>query len=106
MIEWIFSHPVPPSAVFLSEMLAPLAANPMFWTAPIFWVVLYSIVYGNFGIGLYAGVAVGVPLAAAAGCSGKALEIIAQFRLPPRSRGALLGFLGWVGYSAMALTIF
>jgi len=36
MWEWLFSHPVPVGAVFLAEMLAPLAANPVYWTAPLF----------------------------------------------------------------------
>src|SRR5205085_7340371 len=34
MWEWLFSHPVPAGAVSLAEMLSPLAANPIYWTAP------------------------------------------------------------------------
>jgi hypothetical protein len=33
MWEWLFSHPVPPGAVFLAEMLSPMAANPIYWGA-------------------------------------------------------------------------
>src|SRR5262249_10176323 len=38
MWEWLFSHPIAPAAAFFAEMLAPLAANPIFVAAPIFWV--------------------------------------------------------------------
>src|SRR6201999_2587683 len=44
--EWIFSHPVPIRAVFLAEILAPLAANPIYWAAPLFPGCVYGAVYG------------------------------------------------------------
>lgn len=34
--EWLFSHPVKQSAVFLAEMLSPVAANPIYVFGPIF----------------------------------------------------------------------
>jgi hypothetical protein len=58
-------------AVFLAEMLSPLAANPVYWTAPVFVGRAYGLVYGP-GLGLLAAVVVGVPLTLAAGCMGKA----------------------------------
>jgi len=42
MWAWLFSHPVPTGAVFLAEMLSPIAANPIYWGGPgrgnlVFW---------------------------------------------------------------------
>ena len=44
--EWLFSHPVQPGAVFLAEMLTPIAANPIYWGAPLFPAIVYGIIYG------------------------------------------------------------
>src|SRR5713101_3376741 len=30
MWEWLFTHPVPSGAIFLAEMLSPMAANPIY----------------------------------------------------------------------------
>ncbi len=105
MWEWLFSHPVRPGAVFLAEMLSPLAANSMYWSAPLFIGVLYGIVYGFFS-GVAACVLIGVPVAVSAACAGKALEIAAVLRLSPRSRGAALGIMSWFGYASMMLFLF
>ena len=102
MWEWLFSHPVPIGAVFFAEMLAPLAANPMYWTAPVFVGGAYSLMYGP-GFGLLGGVLIGVPLAVAAGCMGKALEIGVTLRVSPRQRGAVIGLMSWLGYASMML---
>jgi len=74
MWEWLFTHPVPPGAVFLADMLSPIAANPMYWSAPLFVGVAYGLVYGPV-LGAVAAVAVGIPITIAAACLGKALEI-------------------------------
>jgi membrane protease YdiL (CAAX protease family) len=100
MWEWLFSHPVRSGPVFLAEMLSPIAANPVYWGAPIFVGILYGVVYGA-GLGLLATVLIGVPVTIAAACLGKALEIGIVLRFPPRSRGAMLGFMSWVGYASM-----
>lgn len=102
MWEWLFSHPVPPGAVFLAEMLSPLAVNPVYWAAPLFVGVVYGLVYGPL-LGVLATFLIGPPLAIAAGCVGKALEISTILRFPPRSRGAVIGFMGWLGYASMML---
>jgi membrane protease YdiL (CAAX protease family) len=102
MWEFLFSHPVPASAVFLAEILSPIAANPIFYSAPLFVGLLYASVYGG-GLGLAAAAVIGVPLTVAAACLGKALEIGIVLRFTPRSRGAMLGIMGWLGYSAMML---
>jgi membrane protease YdiL (CAAX protease family) len=103
MWEWLLAHPVDARAVFLAEMVAPIAANPSFWTAPIFWIGAFWIAYGSFGVALIAGLAAGIPLAAAAGCVGKALEVAVLLRVAPRSRGAILGILSWLGQAALLL---
>ena len=102
MWEWLFSHPVPMGAVFLAEMLSPLAANPVYWTAPVFVGGAYGLMYGP-GLGLLAAAAVGVPLTLAAGCMGKALEIVVTLRVAPRQRGAVVGVMSWLGYASMML---
>lgn len=97
MWEWLFSHPVPPRAVFLAEMLAPLAANPIYWTAPLFVGGLFMVAYDPI-YGLAAFALIGVPLSVAAGCLGKALEIGALLRLSPRTRGGVIGIISWFGF--------
>jgi len=100
--EWLFSHPVQPGAVFLAEMLAPIAANPTYWFAPAFSAVAYGMVYGP-GWGLLAAVLVGIPVTLAAACLGKALEVGVMLRLAPRSRGATIGLMSWLGYTAIMM---
>jgi membrane protease YdiL (CAAX protease family) len=102
MWEWLFSHPVQPGAVFLAEMLSPIAANPIYWSGPLFAGFLYGFVYGP-GFGFIAAFVIGIPLTVAAACLGKALEIGVILRFPPRSRGAMIGLMGWVGYASMML---
>src|SRR5262249_23747699 len=45
MWEWLFSHPAPPAAIFLAEMLSPIAANPISLTGPVFCGFLYGYIY-------------------------------------------------------------
>jgi membrane protease YdiL (CAAX protease family) len=102
MWEWLFSHPVPPGAVFLAELLAPIAGNSVYWGAPLFPAILYGLTYG-FGCGALAALLVGVPVTVAAACAGKALEIAITLRVAPRSRGALIGIMSWLGYASLML---
>jgi membrane protease YdiL (CAAX protease family) len=104
MWEWLFSHPIPPAAAFVAEMLTPLAANPIFLTAPLFWAIVLGKVHGD--VGILAGVAVGLALGLAASCFSKAIEIGAMIRLPPRSRGAVIGIMSWLGYAALVVGVF
>ena len=102
--EFLFSHPVSPGAVFLAEMLSPITANPIYVTSPLFVAILYGNVYG-FAWGVLAGCLVGLPVILAAACLGKALEIAVVLRFPPRSRGAMIGLMGWFGYTSMMLML-
>jgi len=102
MWEWLFSHPVQPGAVFLAEMLSPIAANPTYWGGPLFAGIVYGMAYDP-GYGLLAAVLVGVPITVAAACLGKALEIGMMLRLSPRTRGATIGLMSWFGYTSMML---
>jgi membrane protease YdiL (CAAX protease family) len=102
--EWLFSHPVSPGAVFLAEMLAPIAANPIYATGPLFLGILYGSIYGP-ELGIAAAILIGVPVSIAAACVGKALEIGIMVRFHPRSRGALIGLMSWLGYTTMVLFI-
>lgn len=102
MWEWLLSHPVHPGAVFLAEMLSPLAANPSYWGAPLFVGFLFGLAYDSF-FGVIAAVIVGMPMTVAAGCLGKALEIGIMLRFSPRTRGAMIGLMGWLGYTSMML---
>ena len=105
MWEWLMCHPVRPGAVFYADMLAPLMANPVYLAAPIFWWIVLGSVYGVLG-GLVGAIAIGLPLAVAASCLNKALEITALLRLGSRSRGAVLGLMSWLGYIAMFVPLF
>lgn len=103
--EWLFSHPVKQSAVFLAEMLSPLAANPIYVTGPLFPGLVYGSIYG-VEVGFAAAILIGVPVSLAAACVGKALEIGIMLRFPPRSRGALIGILSWLGYATIFVILF
>jgi hypothetical protein len=87
-------------AVFFAEMLAPVAANPLYWGAPLFAAIVYANVYGLSG-GIAAAVLTGVPVAVAASCVGKALEIAVLLRVSVRARGAVIGLKSWVGFAAL-----
>ena len=104
MWEWLFSHPVRPGAIFLAEMLSPIAANPIYWSGPLFAGFLYGFVYDPIPA-IFATVLVGVPITIATACLGKALEIAVILRFPPRSRGAMVGIMGWMGFASMMLFI-
>jgi membrane protease YdiL (CAAX protease family) len=100
--EWLFSHPVSPGPVFLAEMLAPVAANPVYWTSPLFVGLVYSFTYGA-RLGVIAALVAGVPVSIAAACLGKALEIGVMLRFSPRTRGAIIGLMNWLGYASMMM---
>lgn len=100
MWEWLFSHPVSPGAVFLAETLAPIAANPMLWGGPLFAGGLYFLIHGA-KLGVLAAVLIGIPVTLAAACLGKALEIAVILRFTPRTRGAIVGLMSWLGYISM-----
>jgi hypothetical protein len=104
MWEWLFSHPAPPGAIFLAEMLSPIAANPIYITGPIFCWFLYGFIYG-VAPGAAAAILIGAPISAAAACVGKAFEIGIMLRFSVRSRGAIIGFKSWVGYASMLLFV-
>lgn len=105
MWEWLLSHPVRPVAAFAADMLSPLMSNPVYFSAPVFWMVVLGNIHGIFGV-LFGGIAIGLAFAVAASCLNKALEISAMVRLSPRSRGAVLGLMSWLGYAAMMLPLF
>ncbi len=104
MWEWLYSHPVSTSAIFTAEILSPIVANPIYWSAPVFVGVMYGLAYDP-ATGILAALAAGIPLTVAAACLGKALEIGSIIRFSPRSRGALLGFMSWIGYASMMLIL-
>ena len=83
-------------------MLSPIAANPIYWSGPLFAGFLYGFVYGP-GLGALAALFIGIPITIAAACLGKALEIGIILRFPPRSRGAMIGLMSWMGYASMML---
>jgi membrane protease YdiL (CAAX protease family) len=81
-------------------MLSPIAANPIYWAGPLFVGFAYGLEYGP-QFGLLAAPLMGIPLVVAAACLGKALEIGITLRFPPRSRGAMIGIMSWLGYASM-----
>jgi membrane protease YdiL (CAAX protease family) len=97
MWEWLFSHPASPAAIFLAEMLSPIAANPMYVAAPLFPGLVYGMIYG-WGHGVAAALLVGLPVVVALACVGKSIQIWATLRLSPRARGAVLGLMSWFGF--------
>lgn len=100
MWEWLSSHPVPQGAIFLAEMLSPLAANAVYSIAPLFWGFLFGSIYG-VQIGIVAVLLIGIPTTVATSCLGKGLEIGVTLRISLRSRSAVIGLMSWFGYASM-----
>ena len=103
MWEWLYAHPIPSGAIFLSEMLSPLAANPIYWTAPLFAGVAYGLACDDVVLGIAATLLIGIPLTLTCACMGKAIEVAILLRLPPRTRGGLIGLMSWAGYASMMI---
>lgn len=99
MWEWLFSHPAPPAAIYLAEMLSPIAANPIYVTAPLMPMALFGLVYGI--VGVFAGLVVGVAFTVALACVGRAIEFGLISRLSVRARGAAFGLMNIVGFGAL-----
>jgi membrane protease YdiL (CAAX protease family) len=105
MWEWLLSHPIRPVHAFYTELLAPCMANPIYFTAPIFFWSAFRLLPFN-GPVWPAALLVGLPLAVATSAVGKSLETVALLRLGVRTRGAVLGLVSWFGYIAMILPFF
>lgn len=105
MWEWVQSHPVRPLAAFAADLLAPMIANPVYFSAPVFWWVVFGNVY-NAGIGFVLAIPVGLGFAFAASALNKSIEIAVMLRMAPRNRGAVLGLMSWLGYAGMMLPLF
>lgn len=105
MWEWLLTHPVHPGAVFLAEMLSPIAANPAYLSAPLFPAILFGITYGA-PYGVIALPLIGIPTTIAAACLGKSIEIAVMLRGRVRSRGAVIGLMSWIGYVAFISFLF
>ena len=105
MWEWLLSHPVRPQAAFLAEMVSPLVSNPAYISAPVYWTVLLTHLWG-FWIALGCSIVIGIVLAAAAACLNKTLELCAMLKLSVRSRGAVLGLMSWLGYALFIIPLF
>lgn len=105
MWEWLQTHPVQPIATFAADLLSPMMANPVYFTAPIFWWVVLGSHVGVLA-GLLGGLVIGLLVACAASSLHKAVETVALLRLDPRNRGAVLGLISWFGYAAMMLPLF
>jgi membrane protease YdiL (CAAX protease family) len=105
MWEWIQSHPVRPVAAFAADLLSPMVANPVYFSAPIFWGMIFGYIYNPL-IGLLLSLPIGLGFALAASALNKALEISVMLRMAPRNRGAVLGLISWLGYAGMMLPLF
>lgn len=103
--EWLLSHPVRPVAAFTAELLGPLAANPIYLTAPVFWFFIFKSAL-PLGIAILLALPIGFGFAIATSCLNKTIEISAMLRLPAQRRGLLLGLVSWAGYAAMILPLF
>jgi len=105
MWEWVQGHPVRPVAAFAADLLSPMMANPVYFSAPVFWWIVLGSRF-DFPTAAIGGLLIGLAFSVAASCMNKALEISAMLRLAPRNRGALLGLTSWLGYAAMMLPLF
>lgn len=91
--EWLLSHPIKPVAAFSAEFMAPMLVNPIYLTAPIFWLTIFRSVWPDGAIAIWASLVAGIAWAVAASCLNKSIEIAAMLRLPVRKRGYVLGLL-------------
>lgn len=98
--EWLLSHPIRPAAAFTGEMLGPMMGNPLYLTAPLFWIIVLSSFY-PFWAALLGGTLLGLAFALVTSAMNKAIEIGVMLRLPLRSRGAALAVMSWFGFVTM-----
>ena len=100
MWEWLFTHPAPPGAIFLAEMLSPIAANPIYWGAPLF----AGIIYG-FALQLCSRSSWPRPHRHTHHHRGsmprQGVRDRRLLRFSPRSRGAMIGMMSWLGNASM-----
>jgi len=82
-----------------------MVANPTYYTAPVYWIILFVPLL-DFPGAILPGIIVGVLFAVAAACLNKTLELCAMLKLSVRSRGAVLGFMSWLGYALFIVPFF
>jgi membrane protease YdiL (CAAX protease family) len=100
MWEWYLSMPVPQTAVFVAEALAPAIGNPFVLTGPVMLCVLVGWLHGSVLAGV-AAFALGIPFLVAATLWAKSLEILIMLRSPIRNRGGWFAVFAAIGYVLM-----
>ncbi len=100
MWEWYLGMPVPQTAVFVAEALAPAVGNPFVLTGPVMLAVLVGWLHSSFFAGA-AAFLIGIPFLLAATLWAKALEVLIMLRSPARNRGGWFAALAAFGYVLM-----
>ncbi len=105
MWEWLFTHPVAPQAAFVAEFLTPFTINPFYLAAMFFWPIVWSFSFGfnltTVGLGVFGGLFI----ALAGSIFNKSIETWVLLRMAPRKRGAFMGIMSWLGYTATLLPL-
>ena len=104
MWEWYLGFPIPQTAVFVAEALAPAVSNPFLLMSPVMIAVLVGVVSKSILVGLFA-LPIGIPLLLAATLWAKALEVLIMLRSSMRNRSAWFFLLATAGYIALIAPI-
>lgn len=104
MWEWYLGFPIPQSAVFTAEALAPIVSSPFMLFAPVLLAVLIGVHQDSVVVGLCA-LPIAVPLMISAAIWAKALEVVIMLRSSMRNRGAWFGLFGALGFVATFLPV-
>lgn len=105
MWEWYLGFPIPQSAVFSAEAIAPVITNPLLLLSP----VLFATVIGNYQNSFLAGLCalpLAIPLTLSAAIWTKALEVLIMLRCSIRKRGVWFGVMMITGLLALIGPLF
>ena len=100
MWEWYLYFPIPQSAAFAAEAVAPAVSNPFLIVSPVLLAALVGHHQGSFAMGL-AALPFAIPLTLAAALWAKALEVLIMLRCSVRSRSAWFVLMAGIGFLAL-----
>jgi membrane protease YdiL (CAAX protease family) len=102
MWEWYLGYPIPQSAVFVAEALAPVVSNPMLFTAPLLLAAIAGFHADSALVALCA-LPVAIPLVLVAAVYAKVFEVLIMLRSSARNRSSWLLLIGGLGFLFMFL---
>ncbi len=104
MWEWYLGFPVPQSAVFVAEALAPVVSNPMLFTAPLLLAAIAGFHADSMAVALCT-LPIAIPLVLVAAVYAKVFEVLIMLRSSARNRSSWLMLLSGIGFLCLMAPI-